>query len=226
MYGSEWGRMIPCSGSSPLSSWTQILMNGGNAGTNGQIAQAGGYGGIARMRMCPEAPAPVADAAALTIGTAHTQWTNSSLTGMGISSSYGFNGWLYDASVTGQNFIDLAYLMGIAGVNGADYGSYFYHWPLLRDDAMIPAFADANWRHVLPKADDPMPADLEAPGPPTIGIPEQHHPMSRLCMDRHEKGVNVAFMDGHAETEKVPQLWALSWSPNWGVPAVLPVLPP
>jgi prepilin-type processing-associated H-X9-DG protein len=37
--------------------------------------------------------------------------------------------------------------------------------------------------------------------------------MTRICMARHGRAINVVFFDGHAETVNLPDLWGLQWSP-------------
>lgn len=190
-------------------------MNGGQTGAGGTIAQNGGYGGTAKLRVCPEAPSAIPNAPSLTVGTAHTQWTNSTLTGTGVGASYGLNGWLYDAAGTSKNQADLTYLLGISNTTASTYAASFYRVFQARNQSQVPVFADANWRHVCPKPNDPAPASLESPGPATIGSPEQYHPLQRVCMDRHDKAVNVSFLDGHGETVKLRDLWTLKWSADW-----------
>jgi prepilin-type processing-associated H-X9-DG protein len=37
--------------------------------------------------------------------------------------------------------------------------------------------------------------------------------MCRVCMERHGLAINVVFLDGHAATVPLAQLWQLQWSP-------------
>jgi prepilin-type processing-associated H-X9-DG protein len=48
--------------------------------------------------------------------------------------------------------------------------------------------------------------------------------LGQVCITRHSRVVNVAFIDGHAENVKLPQLWSLEWNPYWQIPASLPVV--
>jgi prepilin-type processing-associated H-X9-DG protein len=33
-----------------------------------------------------------------------------------------------------------------------------------------------------------------------------------FCLDRHERAVNLVFLDGHAERVPLAQLWKLKWN--------------
>jgi prepilin-type processing-associated H-X9-DG protein len=39
--------------------------------------------------------------------------------------------------------------------------------------------------------------------------------MRRVTLDRHNKGVNVAMMDGSAGLIRVEELWSLRWHKNF-----------
>lgn len=41
------------------------------------------------------------------------------------------------------------------------------------------------------------------------------HSMGRFCLNRHPGGVNLVFLDGHAETVHLPQLWQLRWNKSF-----------
>jgi prepilin-type N-terminal cleavage/methylation domain-containing protein/prepilin-type processing-associated H-X9-DG protein len=219
MYVTDWGKMFPYA-ADPQHSWTQLLLNGGQASTNGNVSQntSGGYGGIDKIRACPEAPTMIGTASP-TIGTAHSQWGNSLETGLGqFGGSYGLNGWTYNNPGTDN-------LAGMRDARGTADATYFWRIPAAKKDASIPLFADCNWRHVFPKTNDGFPANatLEDPGP---AAPEVvNHPIWRVVLNRHDKAVNVCFLDNHADTVKLKDLYTLNWSQNWVTPAVIPTLP-
>jgi prepilin-type N-terminal cleavage/methylation domain-containing protein/prepilin-type processing-associated H-X9-DG protein len=75
----------------------------------------------------------------------------------------------------------------------------------------IPVFADSIWVEASPTSNDPVPADL------TKGFfdPNGTDMMGRFCIARHGKKVNVVFLDGHAQTIDLGELWQLQWSPNF-----------
>ena len=216
MYVADWQAMFPYVAAPATLSWTQLLMNAGQNPTPGQLyAHNGGYGVTDKLRICPEAPVlnPVASLGA-NFGTAHLQWGNSPETGTGINGSYALNGWTYHNKATDN-------LGGMRDARGTANASFFWPIPSSKMESVAPLFADANWRHVFPKVADGWPSNLEDPGPADL----VNHPMWRMTLNRHDKAVNVSFIDAHAETVKLKDLYTLSWSQNWTIPVVLPPLP-
>jgi prepilin-type processing-associated H-X9-DG protein len=216
LYVADWQRMIPFA-SDPVHSWTQILMNGGQAGPGGAIKLAGGYGGIGKLRICPEAPLPIDNPPTPSFGTAHLQWTNSPETGPGISGSYGINGWIY--SVGGS---DVPTLMSMANSRGtiSSTGNFFHNAALGKNGSVVPVVIDCNWRQVFAKENDFVPPNTESPP----GGDLVDHPIARVVLNRHNKAVNVSYLDGHADTVRLEMLWTLRWSAGWSrnKPALVP----
>jgi prepilin-type processing-associated H-X9-DG protein len=50
-----------------------------------------------------------------------------------------------------------------------------------------------------------------SPRPPTWDDPG----FGSFSINRHDMAINVAFVDGHAETVKLPDLYTLKWSEAW-----------
>ena len=203
MYGqAHRGRSIPYySQTDELSLWI------------GQLRDV--YSNVDASRFCPEAmtpsfngnfsggifmawgPAPVGSGADVFL--------------IGQSGSYAFNGWLYD------------YDGGNPPHRAGQFYTYFpddqfFDFPVPRS-AEVPVFIDSVWVDVWPGQNDGPPANLH-PSNYTSG-PE----MGRVCMNRHVKGVNVCFADGHAVTVPCDELWTLCWKPNWvsqAAPAGMP----
>ena len=114
-----------------------------------------------------------------------------------LSASYAINSWLsIPAGIVGPNWF-----YGRRGFRESD----------------APVLTDGAQSRTDPGELDSAPADLENPvltGPP----------MSLNCLDRHSFAVNVSFVDGHAETVKLPDLWTLKWHRDWtrSTPGVVP----
>jgi prepilin-type processing-associated H-X9-DG protein len=72
-----------------------------------------------------------------------------------------------------------------------------------RDGSSIPLFFDCAHFETYPRDTDP--AVLYHHGAPLDG-------MSLAALDRHRSGVNVSFLDGHAEYVVTEGLWKLKWS--------------
>jgi prepilin-type processing-associated H-X9-DG protein/prepilin-type N-terminal cleavage/methylation domain-containing protein len=86
--------------------------------------------------------------------------------------------------------------------------------PRTRQSDLIPVFADAVTPVCNPQSDDTPPASLTTPkvveGGRLIG-------MRGFCIARHGRGVNVAFLDGHARRVDLDDLWKLQWNNQWVV---------
>ena len=205
-YVTDYKRMMSFTGNPP-DSWTQVLKQ---------------YGQIDKLRLCPEAATANNDNLAQQPwwGSTHSAWGNSSETnttaGPALVSSFGLNGWLYNVNPASA----------IGTIGGGAPNSYTV--PLQTAESQVPAFADCVWRHVLPKPGDaPVSTGggalgtLEDPSPNDL----VNHPISKLIMNRHDKAINVSFLDGHASTTKLPDLYGLAWYRNWKPPTTIPPIP-
>src|SRR5262249_13351196 len=139
-------------------------------------------------------------------------------TGTGVNASYGINGWSYSLNGSDSN-IDT--IMGAEGISTSMKGAYFYDVQMAGREGAIPLMADCNWRHFFPNYNStPTITSLEDPGPADL----DNHPINRVVLNRHNMAVNVSFLDGHADTVKLKDLFTLSWSANW-VTTSIPTLP-
>ncbi len=140
--------------------------------------------------------------------------------------SYGFNAWLY----------------GYGGNGGVDYTKngqtandlYVYpstnptalYWPNNISDvptATVPAFGDAFWIDGGPKENDTPPDSKTFVNTAVINGQELYDfkggNLGRWCDARHGNGINMSFMDGHAEHIELNHLWSLNWARGWQMPA-------
>jgi prepilin-type N-terminal cleavage/methylation domain-containing protein/prepilin-type processing-associated H-X9-DG protein len=144
------------------------------------------YGNIDNVRLCPEAMTPTPNGS---IGTATTYWgPDPSFQGTAQTGSYGLNGYWY--ATQPQVWPFWTSTVPSTGIDN------------------IPVFADCNWVDGWPAESDPVPADSTTP--PITGPM-----MQRFYLNRHNGGINVAFLDGHADRVKLEQLWSLKWRPDW-----------
>jgi prepilin-type N-terminal cleavage/methylation domain-containing protein/prepilin-type processing-associated H-X9-DG protein len=80
------------------------------------------------------------------------------------------------------------------------------------DSSRIPLFADATDANGQPLATDPAPISLT----PHKCAPGLLYTMDRVfCIPRHGRSTNVLFLDDHAETVPLPELWHLKWNNAW-----------
>lgn len=142
-------------------------------------------------------------------GTAITPWN---FFGSGEISSYGFNGYMYnyaETQSTGQ------YWLGIFASDWYVYPTHTpsYFWPNSQslNSASAPLFSDALWMMPFPHPQDPIPADLTG----SVADESSTSQMWEYCFNRHQEGINVAFVDGHVEHVDDGYLWTLEWYPGW-----------
>ena len=150
--------------------------------------------------------------------------TNSSFT-IGMMGSYGLNGWLYRSGVS--TAADEAALMnnagtGVTGWTIARAQDAFWQLPAVGPSAEIPTLSDSNWVDGWPHE-----VDLPPQSPYTLmtGQKSTNEAMRRVCLARHGTNrINVAFLDGHASTVEVRDLWTLKWHRGWATPTPLPTI--
>lgn len=117
--------------------------------------------------------------------------------------SYGLNAWLYD--------IDYQAIP-------QDWRERVIRLPAQGSDR-IPVLGDCSEERGIPRDTD-TPGDLIHPRPfvPPGGHPPPEPPgghwgdLRLFCLDRHERAVNLVFLDGHAERVPLAQLWKLKWN--------------
>jgi len=170
------------------------------------------YESINVIGRCPEASQPNADPNRLWGGT-FTAWGPDNVRPesvlYGVSGSYAINGWIYGDDVD---------MPGLRG--GERYGvgpRDAWHTLPAKDSSDVPAFADSGWV-------DTWPYDTDAPGDLVIANGGM---MPRVCIKRHNnRFCNVSFLDGHAESVLLPNLWKLKWSKVFDTSKVPPRMPP
>lgn len=172
------------------------------------------------------------------IGTATVAWGgpgNPYANRIGINpGSYGFNGWLYEAAPPAQ----------AQQLPNNPPKTAYWHLPPSADASQIPVFADSVWVEGWPQGSDlpvtsgPPPGSLVGPGASIAGAPSGSiQYMQEFCLDRHpHRRVNVEFLDGHADSFAVEELWSaagtttiLNWFPGYldtaNQPASAPYVP-
>jgi prepilin-type N-terminal cleavage/methylation domain-containing protein/prepilin-type processing-associated H-X9-DG protein len=180
-----------------------------NQGTALWIPMLQPYGNIDKIRMCPEAvyPSFTSD-----WGTATECWHGERMDWLvGYQGSYGLNGWLYWWGKAEQDKLQ---------THTGDDPSEMITMPTTLNESRIPVFGDCNWVDGWPRADEEVPASLT-----TGSLSPNKDYMGRFCLDRHNKTVNIAFLDGHAENLRLPALWTLQWSAHF-TPNYNPSRPP
>ena len=210
LYVNEWNSLLvvpPPGLDVPMNGWGDPLAP---------------YAKVEAMRQCPEVTTP--NPLLLSPGTSTTPWNVATISGSTVTSvqlgAYAFNGWLYktffyvptaqdadDSAFDGDDRVPLN--TPWLGVDN------FFHLPIAAKESQVPAFADATWSESWPLERDLPFSDLtKGPGNPGG--------LSEVCIYRHGHAVEVAFLDGHAETSKLADLWTYQWHANWRRPIFLP----
>jgi prepilin-type N-terminal cleavage/methylation domain-containing protein/prepilin-type processing-associated H-X9-DG protein len=135
------------------------------------------------------------------------------------SGSYAYNGYLLRDDVSGSPNL----------INPAKHGQAArvtrLHVPPVRFFTDVPVVADGNWPIGWPKETDTPPTNLyQIPpvgGNPNINSGTTGGNWNIFCMARHSMAINVGFLDGHATTVQLPDLWTLKWHAEWNLDAPL-----
>jgi len=167
-------------------------------------------GDISNIGVCPETPESAGG-----WGNINLSWGPDNDPGSflyKVTGSYAINGWIYG---------DDSDMPGLRG--GERYGmgprDAWIKLPA-QESSNVPAFADSGWVDVWP-VDNDTPGDLVS-GNGFGQFPE----MPRVCIKRHNKRFsNVSFLDGHAESVILPNLWKLKWSNVFNTGKLPPKMP-
>jgi hypothetical protein len=144
----------------------------------------------------------------------------------GFNCSYEYNGWLY---------VDLTQPRGVPANstdNNNQPGYYFIKESNVQNPSQTPVFVDGPWI-------DAWPAETDSPSKNLYtGVPDSNHSpyeIGRFTIQRHAfnagaagrnntaswntsppvGGVDLGFVDGHAEFSKLPNLYNYYWHHGW-----------
>jgi prepilin-type processing-associated H-X9-DG protein len=124
--------------------------------------------------------------------------------------SYTFNGYLYNAAAP-------RILGGVEAPlpkQASSASQWYKSWYGIETPALIPFLGDGIWVNTWPEADDTPPFSREYLQKPHATY---NAGMLRFCIDRHHRSVNMAFVDGHAESVPLNRLWELKWHSTFEV---------
>ena len=113
--------------------------------------------------------------------------------------SYALTEWLYDSDDTS------------GGRQLEDYWRHTNHHGLNN----VPVMADGVWRadgQPYPQDDPPS-----YEGEPRTGVGTAGNEMRIFCVNRHEGGINVLFMDWTTRKVGLKELWTLRWHRNYNI---------
>lgn len=174
------------------------------------------YGENDDFRLCPEAVRPSGPQGG--IGSTFTRWGGEIMVLQGFTNdasrnygSYGINQWI--------NSVDPPH------TPWRDAPERQWQTTNVRESAStIPLLADCTWSGANPDAYGTvggMPPEKDywetmiAADPLRPGSGDWYTDMARVCIDRHNGGINMVFMDGSVEKVPLPNLWSYNWYRNY-----------
>ena len=153
------------------------------------------YRNFDAVRFCPEAREPSNGWGGAARAWGPMDWTDN------LAGSYGFNGWNH--RIRDAHGGDLTF-------SGGPPDAYV---KFTSDGAPdVPLFGDAVWPDSWPRSADPAPPNLSDGDQSHQGTPPKESMMARFCIARHDKSVNLAYLDGHAANVALTDLWHQRWS--------------
>ena len=180
------------------------------------------------LRLCPLATQPLPTTYGyLKGGDASHCWVTQAPDVLTNEGSYTINGWLYDPATWIQfkgSFPGGAGSSGPRGGASTSYGQPFNKPSAIRQASSVPLFADGNWPDAFPCITS------------TVGTYHYAQDINVMLLARHgsrfpssptlqspldiniRNGINVAFVDGHVQFQKLGDLfnvdiWNLGWVP-------------
>ena len=110
---------------------------------------------------------------------------------------------------------------GATSYDGCPVG-YFWKSPTVKGVSNTPLITDGSlWGGHPLHTNEPPRYDDE---PPAHGS-GQFNEMLRFCIDRHNGGINIAFLDWSVRKVGLKQLWRVKWHREFDISAPLPVWP-
>lgn len=149
------------------------------------------------VRYCPTAAPKEGQKYRYGLGNAFSPWRwTFQMDEMG---NYGFNSWLYKD-------YPAHWLPGPA----AEYS--YASASSVRTPSSTPVIGDAVWYDAAPFYTDTVPDNFNLYDGGGWYLESQ---ITRFVINRHDKKVNVSFVDGHTEGVQLEKLWTLNWHRNW-----------
>jgi len=192
------------------------------------------YGKSDAVRICPDATEPTVEGSPTTTGwgRAIMSWkfmiTDEKNAKVQYVGSYCVNGWLYRLESSPGAADPLGGMSGFVPGGAAANKSKFLQ-PVAKRSDQVPAFCDSTWVDTWPdnNATNRVPPTLGDGDRSQQGLGSASNFMGRVCIARHGRAINVCFLDGHAGTVPLQELWNQRWHatytpPNPSPPSPLP----
>jgi prepilin-type N-terminal cleavage/methylation domain-containing protein/prepilin-type processing-associated H-X9-DG protein len=150
-----------------------------------------------QIRCCPTAMKPIIDesgnqAPVFNVFSAWGRFWGEGYDEAGEYGSYGINGWVEDPPPS-----EVTVYEGFETVNN-------WRTPNVKQAAYVPLFMDALRFNIFPR-------HIDSPPPTQDQAWESTQHMRRICIDRHDAGINMAFLDFSVRKVGLKELWTLRW---------------
>lgn len=196
-----------------VTDYDQSLPTGWNGGTMWMVDLMAYYDGVDDVRLCPSAtqllhtvPGNVPSTFTAWGEYGHPDYFSGWIPPWGFKGqygSYGVNGWAHNPLDTG--------VPGTYDIPPASRGLYWRKILVKGDASRIPLMGANMWDGSNPMEKDPPPSEK--------GVQHPTGDMSTFCLDRHDGGPNMLFMDTSSRKVGLKELWILPWHQNWNYTA-------
>lgn len=123
----------------------------------------------------------------------------------GMYGSYGINGWAYDPLDNGLlvNGAQTTYAIPTGNSPATDQRTFYWRNINVKNASTVPLFGDCMYDGSTPDQGD-KPSQFK-------GVELSGSNMSDYCIDRHQGGINMTFMDESVRKVGLKELWRLKW---------------
>jgi prepilin-type N-terminal cleavage/methylation domain-containing protein/prepilin-type processing-associated H-X9-DG protein len=179
------------------------------------------------VRLCPAAQQPLPTTYGYLKGGDESHcWVTQPPDVLTNEGSYTINGWLYDPATWiafKGSFPGGAGSSGPRGGSSSLYGQPFNKPSAIRQATLVPLFADGTWPDGFPCATSTV-GDYHYAQDMNVFLLARHgthppfEPQLQSPLDNIRDGINVAFVDGHVQFQKLGDLfnvdvWNIGWVP-------------
>jgi len=99
-----------------------------------------------------------------------------------------------------------------------DYDLPFWKRRDIKNADLVPLMSDGNWK-------DAEPIETDEPPPHEHWLGLGSGEMTRVCINRHNGGVNIVYLDLSVRKTGLKKLWRLPWHRQWDMSTPLPAWP-
>jgi len=150
-----------------------------------------------KIRCCPTAMKPIIDesgqqAPVFNVFSAWGRFWGDGYDEAGEYGSYGINGWVEDPPPDRDTVYE-----GFETINN-------WRTPTVKEAGYVPLFMDALRFNVFPRHTDTPPETQD------MAWASMEH-MRRICIDRHDAHINIAFLDWSVRKAGLKELWTFKW---------------